>query len=72
MAECQASGKPWTTPWSVMAMAGWPQLSARLTRFLSDPFLGSREVRASMLEKEVWAWSSTRLRGAVSCRSSWG
>ena len=52
-AECQASGKPWTTPWSVMATAGWPHAWARLTMFPSGPALGFRGERASMLEKEV-------------------
>ena len=41
LAECQASGKAWATPWSVMAMARWPQASARLTTFLSGPSLGA-------------------------------
>src|SRR5699024_4409640 len=65
-------GKAWTTPWSVMAVAVWPQAWARLTMFPSGPALGFRGERASMLEKEVWRWSSTRFTRAVSIRISWG
>ena len=63
-AACQASGKDWATPWSVMAMAGWPQrMASWMTSLVS--------VRASMLLIFVCRWSSTRFTGAVSCRSWW-
>ena len=65
-AECQASGKDWATPWSVMAMALWPQLSARFTTFRSGPSLGPTEVRASIADMVVCRWSSTRFSGARS------
>ena len=65
LAVCQASGKDWATPWSVMAMAGWPQAMACLmTEAVS--------VRASMLDILVWRCSSTRFSGAVSSRGLWG
>ena len=66
LAECQASGKAWATPWSVMAMARWPQDSARLTTFLSGPALGLTWVRASMDDMVVCKCSSTRFSGASS------
>ena len=66
LAECHASGKDWATPWSVMAMARWPQASARLTTFLSGPSLGPTEVRASIADMVVCRWSSTRFSGASS------
>ena len=59
LAACQASGKDWSTPWSVMAMAGWPQLSARLTTALAS-------VSASMADMRVCKCSSTRFSGALS------
>ena len=59
-------GKSWQTPWSVMAMAGWPQEAARwMTSLMS--------VTASMEDILVWRWSSTRLGpSAVSFRGSGG
>ena len=66
LAECHASGKDWATPWSVMAMARWPQASARFTTFLSGPSLGPTAVRASMADMVVCRWSSTRFSGALS------
>ena len=68
LAECHASGNACATPWSVMAMARWPQDSARLTTFLSLPSLGPTWVRASMAESVVCRWSSTRFSGALSIR----
>ena len=74
LAECQAFGKAWATPWSVMAMARWPQASARLMTFLSMPtgesVLAPTAVRASMADILVWRWSSTRFSGALSRRRS--
>ena len=32
----KASGKAWTTPWSVMAMALWPQAAACLIRSVAE------------------------------------
>ena len=56
-------GKSWQTPWSVMAMAGWPQAAARWITFLMS-------VVASMEDILVCKWSSTRFfPGAVSVRS---
>ena len=49
-----------------MAMARWPQASARLTTFLSGPSLGPTEVRASIADMVVCRWSSTRFSGASS------
>ena len=76
LAECLALGKAWATPWSVMAMAGWPHRSARLTTFLSEPMTESvlkpTAVRASMADMLVCRCSSTRFSGAVSWRCSWG
>ena len=48
LAECIAFGNDCAPPWSVMAMALCPQLSARLMTFRSGPALGKTEVRASM------------------------
>ena len=66
LAECHASGKDWATPWSVMAMARWPQASARLTTFFSGPSLGLTWVSASMADMVVCRCSSTRFSGASS------
>ena len=59
MPALQASGKDWATPWSVMAMAGWPQAMARFTASLVS-------VRASIRDILVCRWSSTRFSGALS------
>ncbi len=54
-----ASGKAWTTPWSVMAMALWPQAAARFTSSAAG-------VMPSMADMVVWQWSSTRFSGSSS------
>ena len=56
-----ASGKAWTTPWSVMAMALWPQRAAVATASFTL-------VRPSMVLILVCRCSSTRFSGAVSIR----
>ena len=58
-----ASGKPCTTPWSVMAMARWPQRWASFARS-AEPFMPSM---VDMLECRC---SSTRLTGASSVLSN--
>ena len=62
-----ASGTDWAQPWSVMAMAWWPQAAACFTAAVVS-------VRASMLDMLVCRCNSTRLFSAVSKRlgALWG
>ena len=61
-AAFMASGKDWATPWSVMAMALWPQAAACFTT-------AAVSVKASILLMVVCRCSSTRFSpGARSFR----